>query len=508
SKFNSLEDQKAAQDLVSSFHGVLNKDASKVDMLNCTLEPFPRQKLFDEISWEGANVIFPMPEVGPVLPEEKAGYAWRALESSAAVVQGMAGLIYKVVQGDTDNLVGKMFKVFEASVVSVSDAQVERESRLEGVYQGPQTEDVLSQKTKERFKRKSAKQIKKNIFPESHISQLTHNTSYNLTPLLPTPHTQNLQLQNIIISQSRAIPYSDQKDQTSMHNRTQHRNPSHINQATKQKLCVGSMPPLTQRKMLREQDVGIRDPPILQQDVGIRDPPILQQIRMDQQSVEIRDLPTLQTSQNPIYINQGISLMKENRMKLKAQDNRIPQKQKRNMEQLIQESLYFPEANQLTDQETISRISDRVASTYPIGSLIDHSQTETCTTYLSSTGNGDQSIQIKSLLEEHQHPANIPIGGRLTHFVDAWKLIGADAVVTRGIKAFWINTQAPQILERNMTNPVKIRSKDSQLALGKLIEKELQEDIIEEVPLNQLKWINPCFAIPKSEPGKWRKIMD
>jgi hypothetical protein len=34
-------------------------------------------------------------------------------------------------------LVGKMFKVFEAAVVSVSDAQVERESRLEGVFQGP-----------------------------------------------------------------------------------------------------------------------------------------------------------------------------------------------------------------------------------------------------------------------------------------------------------------------------------------------------------------------------------
>ncbi|KAA6357732.1 MAG: hypothetical protein EZS28_046741, partial [Streblomastix strix] len=97
--------------------------------------------------------------VGPLLPEEKAGYARRALESSAAVVQGIAGLIYKVAQGDNDNLVGKMFKVFEASVVSVSDAQVERESRLEGVYHGPQRDDVLSQKTKERFKRKSAKQV-------------------------------------------------------------------------------------------------------------------------------------------------------------------------------------------------------------------------------------------------------------------------------------------------------------------------------------------------------------
>ncbi|KAA6393447.1 MAG: hypothetical protein EZS28_011025 [Streblomastix strix] len=149
SKFNSLQDQKVAQDLVSSFQGVLMKDASKIDMLNYTLEPFARQKLFDEISWEGVDIIFPMPEVGQVLPEEKAGYARRALESSAAVVQGMTKLIHKVAQGDTDNLVGMMFKVFEASIVSVSDAQVERESRLEGVYQGLQTEDVLSQKTKE-----------------------------------------------------------------------------------------------------------------------------------------------------------------------------------------------------------------------------------------------------------------------------------------------------------------------------------------------------------------------
>ncbi|KAA6353505.1 MAG: hypothetical protein EZS28_050968, partial [Streblomastix strix] len=76
-----------------------------------------------------------------------------------AVVQGMAGPIHKVAQSDIDNLVGKTFKVFEASVGSVSDAQVERESRLEGIYQGQQTEDVLLQKPKQRFKRKTAKQV-------------------------------------------------------------------------------------------------------------------------------------------------------------------------------------------------------------------------------------------------------------------------------------------------------------------------------------------------------------
>ncbi|KAA6397078.1 MAG: hypothetical protein EZS28_007397 [Streblomastix strix] len=67
SKFKSLYGQKVKQDSVSLF----------------------QQKLFDEIHWEGANVIFPMSEVGPAFPEEKAGYARRAFESSAAVVQGI-----------------------------------------------------------------------------------------------------------------------------------------------------------------------------------------------------------------------------------------------------------------------------------------------------------------------------------------------------------------------------------------------------------------------------------
>ncbi|KAA6380317.1 MAG: hypothetical protein EZS28_024157 [Streblomastix strix] len=159
SKSNSLADQKVAQDPVATFEGVLKKQASKIDMLNYNLEPVARQKLFDEISLSGANIIFPMPEVGPLLNEEGPDYARRALESSVAVTQGMAMLINDAARNDTKHLVGKMLKVFEASLVSVSDSQTERESRLEGVYQAPQTEDVLSQRTKERYKKKTAKQI-------------------------------------------------------------------------------------------------------------------------------------------------------------------------------------------------------------------------------------------------------------------------------------------------------------------------------------------------------------
>jgi hypothetical protein len=46
------------------------------------------------------------------------------------------------------------------------------------------------------------------------------------------------------------------------------------------------------------------------------------------------------------------------------------------------------------------------------------------------------------------------------------------------------------------------------IALNQLIQKELEEDIIEEVEEKDLKWINPCFAIPKPGKNKWRKITD
>ncbi|KAA6357973.1 MAG: hypothetical protein EZS28_046500 [Streblomastix strix] len=81
-------------------------------------------------------------------------------------------------------------------------------------------------------------------------------------------------------------------------------------------------------------------------------------------------------------------------------------------------------------------------------------------------------------------------------------------LITRGIKAYWISKQAPSILDLNKTIPNQRKSHESEQALGLPIQKELQEKIVEEISFNQLKWINPCFAIPKKEQGKWRNITD
>ncbi|KAA6312659.1 MAG: hypothetical protein EZS28_055888, partial [Streblomastix strix] len=67
----------------------------------------------------------------------------------------------------------------------------------------------------------------------------------------------------------------------------------------------------------------------------------------------------------------------------------------------------------------------------------------------------------------HPHLQDLSIGGRLTHYIS-------------------------ECLE----------------AFEDRIQKELQKDIVEEVQLQDLSWVNQFFAIPKAEQGKWRKITD
>ncbi|KAA6353728.1 MAG: hypothetical protein EZS28_050745, partial [Streblomastix strix] len=64
---------KVAQDIRATFEWIMK-----------------REKLFEEISCGGANVIFPVPKVKPALPEEKSYLARSALESAVAVNQGVA----------------------------------------------------------------------------------------------------------------------------------------------------------------------------------------------------------------------------------------------------------------------------------------------------------------------------------------------------------------------------------------------------------------------------------
>ncbi|KAA6375152.1 MAG: putative reverse transcriptase, partial [Streblomastix strix] len=116
-----------------------------------------------------------------------------------------------------------------------------------------------------------------------------------------------------------------------------------------------------------------------------------------------------------------------------------------------------------------------------------------------------QESYILSILL-HLHLQELPIGGELTYYISEWPMIRADTLINRGIKAYWLYKVCPEMLTGIICIPSQNRSKYSLVAQEDLNQKKLQEDIVEEVLIQDLSWVSPCFAIPKAEQGKWRKI--
>ncbi|KAA6364619.1 MAG: hypothetical protein EZS28_039854, partial [Streblomastix strix] len=116
--------------------------------------------------------------------------------------------------------------------------------------------------------------------------------------------------------------------------------------------------------------------------------------------------------------------------------------------------------------------------------------------------------QLNDLMTRCQKDNNIPIGGKLVNYIEKLKQINEDQMIMRGIKAYWKSFASPQILSQNCRIQTQHRSKESEVALSSIIQQELKEQVIEEVQMQDLKWINACFAILKQEKGKWRKITD
>ncbi|KAA6381030.1 MAG: hypothetical protein EZS28_023441 [Streblomastix strix] len=159
-KFESLEEAKIAQDVATMLYGIINQDAKDADMLTFQLQPIQRQKLFDEIEWNGANVVFPVLSAEAPLPVERSGLSHKALESACAVNQGITSLIHDIARNRTSNLASKLCKIKEAFLSTVDDTQRERESRLKGIQEAPDEQDVLSKTSREKFKkRKYAKSV-------------------------------------------------------------------------------------------------------------------------------------------------------------------------------------------------------------------------------------------------------------------------------------------------------------------------------------------------------------
>ncbi|KAA6336120.1 MAG: hypothetical protein EZS28_052902, partial [Streblomastix strix] len=197
--------------------------------------------------------------------------------------------------------------------------------------------------------------------------------------------------------------------------------------------------------------------------VGIEHPWTLTKVKKMSQCVGIRNPQTLTSSKQMVQcvgeiVPQTLQYNKKNKME--SNNNKVMNKCK--LEDYIQESMYPPQSNSInTDQQNIyhqKRLKDptRVVSTSPIDSLYQTGLQSASSILQDSHQLQIQSLQttsyqttidsqlskecppieispnhIRYLLGNHQTQTKWPIGGRLIHFLDIWKLIKAETLITR-----------------------------------------------------------------------------
>ncbi|KAA6372855.1 MAG: hypothetical protein EZS28_031619, partial [Streblomastix strix] len=232
-------------------------------------------------------------------------------------------------------------------------------------------------------------------------------------------------------------------------------------------------------------------------------------VNPNNQMIEIRDLQKI-FNKNKTQMDQGsIRQIKDLNQVSQANQQKVHPK----WEMDLMESMVLIKANQSSIQTNKQEHQSKqgIQTTQIQPGIVQFNQSH------SSLDNhrtqiliGKQGL-VPDQLISNQLPSQqreFAVGGRLVHFLEEWKKIKADVLIEKGIKAYWIHQECPRILEENKYIPQQMRSRESMIALEELILKELREEIIEEVQKKDLRWINPCFAIPKSEKGQWRKITD
>jgi hypothetical protein len=99
------------------------------------------------------------------------------------------------------------------------------------------------------------------------------------------------------------------------------------------------------------------------------------------------------------------------------------------------------------------------------------------------------------------------MGSRLLARREAWRAIKGEALLLRGVWADWRDRESPS----KLASEFRMRPFRAQKALRgeyqRLLDDELREGVVREVPLAEAKWLNPTFLVPKAG-GKYRKILD
>ncbi|KAA6385986.1 MAG: hypothetical protein EZS28_018488 [Streblomastix strix] len=418
-KFNSIEEQKIAQGVSTLLAGIVKQDSAKID-----------------------NVVFPVLEAQAALPEEKAGLSRRALESICPVTQRLAGIIHDIARKNTNKIVNKLTKVWEASLVSVSDSYKERQSRLRGLHQGLSTEDILSKTSKEKFKQK------KNTKSVSSHNPTNYCQQFNWMIIL-IPEQGSLELASFtspIITPQISIQISPKKHRTNTHqmemnghNLTNILTPEYSYQSYENvqspqdlTLCnsIAHYTDLSLSNQVNQSSQSlpslIYDPPTLLK-IDLNNTRIINQVRiMDHRAKQIKLPQPGRTMSHLNKTGEELQKLKEwmsDPMNLVAASfisNKTPQQDQEKQKQ-IKESHIMSMQTLIGTERILQQTTHSPSPLY------------------------ERNISPTLL---YPHFYDLPVGGKLSHYVSEWQMIGADTLISRGIKPFWLYKECSEILTR------------------------------------------------------------
>ncbi|KAA6384180.1 MAG: hypothetical protein EZS28_020295 [Streblomastix strix] len=99
------------------------------------------------------------------------------------------------------------------------------------------------------------------------------------------------------------------------------------------------------------------------------------------------------------------------------------------------------------------------------------------------------------------------VGAILLNFLPQWRSIDQSNRIQRGIALTWRDQDSVHNLEVLKRKTAFKEDQEAHSSLSKIIQQELEDDVISQVPDSFLKCWNQIFAISKKN-GGWRKIID
>jgi ribonuclease HI len=90
---------------------------------------------------------------------------------------------------------------------------------------------------------------------------------------------------------------------------------------------------------------------------------------------------------------------------------------------------------------------------------------------------------------------------------EAWRQIKGEKLLLRGVRVEWKDAGSVARLARDFALHPHHIPRQHRSKYMELLSEELSEGVVREVQLQEAKWLNPTFLVPKAG-GKYRKILD